>query len=90
LLPWIAASVESLRHAGLSRVEATQVANALGGRALRAYAKAGPKAWSPMAAERLRLSVARDLDTIRGVDSKLAALYAEGVEQALRYFEPRK
>ncbi len=90
LLPWIAASVESLRDAGLTRAEATQVANALGSRALRAYAKAGPKAWSPAAAERLRLSVTRDLETIRGVDSKLADLYADGVQQALRYFEPRK
>ena len=90
LLPWIAASVESLRDAGFSRVEATHVANALGGRALRAYAKAGPKAWSPTAAGHLRLSIARDLDTIRGVDPRLAALYADGVEQALRYFEARK
>jgi hypothetical protein len=90
LLPWIAASVESLRDAGLSRTEATHVANALGSRALRAYAKAGPKAWSPMAAARLRLSIARDLDTIRGVDPRLAALYADGVEQALGYFESRK
>jgi predicted short-subunit dehydrogenase-like oxidoreductase (DUF2520 family) len=90
LLPWIAASVESLRDAGLSRVEATRVANALGGRALRAYSKAGPKAWSPAAGDRLRLSIARDLDTIRGVDPRLAALYADGVEQALRYFESRK
>jgi hypothetical protein len=90
LMPWIAASVESLRDAGLSRTEATRVASALGGRALRAYAKAGPKAWSPTAANLLRLSISRDLDTIRGVDPKLAALYADGVEQALRYFEPRK
>ncbi len=90
LLPWIAASVESLRDAGLSRTEATRVASALGGRALRAYAKAGPKAWSPAAANSLRLSISRDLDTIRSVDPKLAALYADGVEQALRYFEPRK
>ena len=90
LLPWIAASVESLRDAGLSRVEATQVANALGGRALRSYVKAGPKAWSPTAADRLRLSIRRDLDTIRGVDPRLAALYTDGVEQALRYFEPKK
>jgi hypothetical protein len=90
LLPWIAASVESQRDAGLSRVEATRVANALGGRALRAYSKAGPKAWSPAAADHLRLSIARDLETIRGVDPRLAALYADGVEQALRYFESRK
>jgi hypothetical protein len=90
LLPWIAASVESLRDAGFSRVEATQVADALGGRALRSYVKAGPKAWSPTAADRLRVSIGRDLDTIRGVDPKVAALYADGVEQALRYFEPRK
>jgi hypothetical protein len=90
LLPWIAASVESLRDAGLSRVEATRLANALGGRALRSYVKAGPKAWGSSAADSLRLSVARDLDTIRGVDPKLAALYAEGVDQALRYFDPAR
>lgn len=90
LLPWIAASVESLRDAGLSRTEATHLANALGGRALRSYAKAGAKAWSPTAADRLRFSIARDLDTIRAVDPKLAALYVDGVEQALRYFESRK
>lgn len=90
LLPWIAAAVESLRDAGLSRAEATRLANALGARALRSYAKAGAKAWSPAAAERLRLSVARDIDTIRGADSRLAALYADGVEQALGYFEPRR
>jgi hypothetical protein len=90
LLPWIAASVESLRDAGLSRVEATHLANALGGRALRAYAKAGPKAWSPSAADSLRESIARDLDTIRSVDPRLALLYADGVDQALRYFESRK
>jgi hypothetical protein len=87
LLPWVAASVESLRDAGLSRSEATHLANALGMRALRAYAKAGPKAWSPKAADRLRLSIARDLDTIRAADPRLAALYADGVEQALLYFE---
>jgi predicted short-subunit dehydrogenase-like oxidoreductase (DUF2520 family) len=90
LLPWIAASVESLRDAGLSRLEATHVANALGSRALRAYVKAGAKAWSPAAADLLQLSIGRDLDTIRSVDPKLAALYADGVEQALRYFESRK
>jgi hypothetical protein len=90
LLPWIAASVESLREAGLTRMEATQVASSLGVRALRAYATAGPKAWSPAAASLLRLSIGRDLDLIRRADPKLAALYAAGVEQALRYFEPRK
>ncbi len=90
LLPWIAASVESLRAAGLSRAEATQVANSLGGRALRAYAKAGPKAWSPSAGDRLRLSISRDLDTIRGADPRLGATYSDGVDLALRYFEPRK
>jgi predicted short-subunit dehydrogenase-like oxidoreductase (DUF2520 family) len=90
LLPWIAASVESLRDAGLSRVEATHVAHALGSRALRAYVKAGPKAWNAAAGDRLRVSIVRDLDTIRVVDPRLAALYADGVEQALRYFEPGK
>lgn len=90
LLPWIAASVESLRDAGFSRVEATHLANVLGSRELRAYAKAGPKAWSPDAANALRQSIARDLDTIRAVDPKLAALYSSGIDQALRYFDGEK
>ena len=90
LLPWIAASVESLRNAGLSRAEATRVASALGTRALRDYAKAGPKAWSAAAAHRLRQSISLDLESVREVDPRLADLYADGVELALRYFEPRK
>ncbi|HVO98085.1 MAG TPA: hypothetical protein VMT15_08455 [Bryobacteraceae bacterium] len=90
LLPWIAASVESLRLAGFSRAEATRLASALGAKALRSYGKAGSKAWSPSAADQLGLSIARDLETIRGADAKLAALYAGGVEQVLGYFAPRK
>jgi predicted short-subunit dehydrogenase-like oxidoreductase (DUF2520 family) len=90
LLPWIAASVESLRSAGFSRVEATQLANTLGGRALRAYAKAGVKAWSPVAAERLRRSLSSDLNAIRSADPKLGATYIEGIDLALRYFEAVK
>ncbi len=90
VLPWIAAAVESLRAAGFSRAEATSVVATLGARSLRAYGKSGRKAWSPRAAPELHRAVERDLEIIRSVDPRLAILYAEGIEQALSYFEDRK
>jgi len=83
LLPWIAAAVESLRAAGFSRAEATLAVENMGARSLRAYAKAGRKAWSPAAAPELH----RALENSRSLDPELAAMYAEGIRQALRYFE---
>lgn len=84
-LPGIAAAVESLRVAGFSRAEATRLVEELGGRTLRAYAKAGPKAWSPAAAQELR----RALDAAQGMrfaDVRTADLYQAGIERALRFF----
>jgi len=89
VLPWIAGAVECLRAAGFSRAEATGAVGALGTQALRAYARAGPKAWSRVTAHRLRRAVDHDLDTIQATDPRLAALFAAGVEQALRYFKNR-
>lgn len=82
LLPWIAAAVESLRAAGFSRIEATHVVEMIGARSLRAYSKAGAKAWSGAAVY--------DLGAIRSAHPRLAALYAAGVAQALAYFKPEK
>jgi predicted short-subunit dehydrogenase-like oxidoreductase (DUF2520 family) len=87
LLPWIAGSVESLRAAGLTRVEATQMAEAMGTRTLRAYGKAGRKAWNRDTALNLLRSLEVDLETIRAADPRLASLYAQGLEQALAFFE---
>lgn len=79
VLPWIGAAVESLRAAGFSRIAATRAVEGMSTHALRAYTKAGRKAWSFTAVESVR--------AIRGADPRLAKLYAEGVAIALRYFQ---
>lgn len=80
-LPWIAAAVESLRAAGLSRAEATRIVEQLGERTLRSYAKAGIKAWSPAAATELRRALA-----VRLPDPRLDNLYRTGIERTLQFF----
>jgi predicted short-subunit dehydrogenase-like oxidoreductase (DUF2520 family) len=86
LLPWVAGAAESLRAAGFPRNEAVSAVEALGERTLRAYGKAGDKAWNRLAAERLQRAVAEDFETLRQTDSRLAALFADGGERMLRYF----
>jgi hypothetical protein len=92
LLPWIAGAVESLRAAGFSRSEATHTVHALGSRALRAYEKAGGKAWNPAAAERLHRFLEPDLEALRLTDRRLEMLYSEGFDRLLEFFaeEPRR
>lgn len=80
-LAWIAAAVESLRAAGFSRSQAAGVVERLGLRTLRAYMKAGAKAWSPAAESELRH--ARNLTL---PDPRLADLHRTGIECALRFF----
>lgn len=86
LMPWIAGAVESLRSAGFPRAEAVSVVEALGSRALKAYSKAGDKAWDRSAAERLHRGIARDLEALRLSDSRLAALFSDGSDRMLRFF----
>jgi hypothetical protein len=86
LMPWIAGAAESFRAAGFSRDEAVGAVEALGVRALRAYGKAGDKAWDRTTAERLHRAIARDLDTLRFNDSRLATLFSDGSDRMLRYF----
>jgi hypothetical protein len=86
LLPWIAGAAESLRAAGFPRSQAVSAVEALGGHTLRAYAKAGDKAWNRLAAEQLNRAVAEDFETLRQTDSRLAALFSDGGERMLRYF----
>jgi hypothetical protein len=87
LLPYFGAAVEILRDAGFSRPEATQVAEGLGARALRAYAKAGRKAWSGAIEFDLRQSLSRDLAAIHVAGTRCAALYENGIRQAFDYFK---
>ena len=89
LLPWIAGATESLRAAGFARSEAVSAVGALGERTLRAYAKAGDKAWNRVVAEQLRRAVAEDFDTLLQTDARLAALFSDGGERTLRYFAKR-
>jgi len=86
LLPWVAGAAESLRAAGFPRNEAVSAVEALGERTLRAYGKAGDKAWNRLAAERLQRAVAQDFEILRQTDSRLAALFSDGGERMLRYF----
>jgi len=87
VLPWMGAALESFRAAGFTRAQAAQVAERLGRRALRAYGKAGRKAWSPAVSAELRTALDRDFDAIRAADPRLAALYSSGIAQALEYFD---
>lgn len=86
LLPWIAGATESLRAAGFARSEAVSAVEALGERTLRAYGKAGDKAWKRSAAEQLQRAVSEDFETLRQTDTRLAALFSDGGERMLRYF----
>jgi predicted short-subunit dehydrogenase-like oxidoreductase (DUF2520 family) len=86
LLPWIAGATESLRAAGFPRNEAVSAVEALGERTLRAYGKAGDKAWNRLAAEQLQQAVSQDFETLRRTDSRLTALFSDGGERMLRYF----
>jgi hypothetical protein len=86
LLPFMASAVEGLRHAGFPRVLAASVAEGLGTRALRAYGKAGRKAWNDAAGAELRESLMRDLESIRKTDPRMADVYETGIELALRHF----
>lgn len=90
LLPWIAGGVESLRAAGFPRAEAMRIVQALAARALRAYAKAGDKAWNRAAAENLHRAIERDLEAIRLTDPRLAMLYSDGPGFMQRFFRERR
>jgi hypothetical protein len=90
LLPWIAGAVESLRAAGFPRAEAMRTVQALAARALRAYSKAGDKAWNRAAADNLHAAIERDLDAIRFTDPRLALLYSDGAGGIRRFFHERR
>lgn len=83
LFPWIAGAVESLRAAGFTRGQATRSVQAMGGHALRSYARAGSKAWNRAEASRLQEQILKDFDAIRFTHPRVAALYLDNVEHRL-------
>lgn len=86
LLPWIAAAIESLRAAGLSRGEAAAIAEHIGTRTLRRYAKAGVRSWNKKTAATLRHALEHDLEHIRRCDARLAECYENGIRISLTAF----
>ncbi len=86
LRPWTTAAVECMHAAGIARPDAATLAETLAGRSLRAYSKAGTKAWSPAAHEELEAAKSR-AEHLRSQCPREARLYAEGIRLALEYFE---
>lgn len=84
LLPWIAGAMEAFRSAGFSHREAADAAEMLASQMLRSFTKFGHKAWTRSMAEELLQDMQRDVEQIRTVDPRLAALYEQGVLAALR------
>jgi hypothetical protein len=62
----------------------------MGSRALRGYSNAGRRAWSPAAPLELHEGLDRDIEAIRALDPRLAALYESGIQQAMTFFEDEK
>jgi predicted short-subunit dehydrogenase-like oxidoreductase (DUF2520 family) len=86
LMPCIMGAVESLRAAGFSRSQAAHTVQSLGSRALRGYARAGAKAWRQADAELLYGVIQGEMETIRRVDPRLAALYTDSAQLLLQPF----
>jgi len=86
LRPWASASVELMSAAGLSRSEASALAESLASRSLRAYSKVGMKIWPPGAKRALKEAQKR-AEQLRSQCPREAKLYAEGLRLALEYFD---
>jgi hypothetical protein len=82
LVPWIEGATRSLRAAGCSRMEATQLVQALGRDVLRGYATAGERVVNPDDARRMRRIVEAELTAITAKDSMLADLFMSAPKRA--------
>jgi len=87
LLPLISASVESFRAAGFSQADALAVAGSLSVQAAYTYEKSGRKSWNKKLTSELRDALDHDIDALKSSDARLADAYAEGLRQALEYFD---
>jgi hypothetical protein len=87
LLPMISAAVESFRAAGFRQKDALAVAGSLSVQAAYTYEKSGRKAWNRSLSIALRKALENDIEPLRESDPRLADAYAEGLRQALAYFD---
>jgi hypothetical protein len=78
ILPLIGAAVENLRATGFSRIEAMSAVQALGMRALRAYAKSGKRAWKNATAERLHAGILRNREVSARPPRRSTRFYFDG------------
>jgi predicted short-subunit dehydrogenase-like oxidoreductase (DUF2520 family) len=84
--PLIAASVESLRHAGCSRPVALEVADDLFQRTLRAWVHSGRKSWTGPLRTGDLAEVGRQMDALANRDPRAARYYRHAAAFALEYF----
>lgn len=87
LLPLISAAVESFRMAGFTQTDALAVAGSLSIQAAYTYEKSGRKAWTHRLSAEIRHALLHEVEPLRATDPRLAEAYAEGLRQALAYFE---
>jgi len=84
MLPSFSAAVENFRSAGFSRSDATRAAEMLTRGCLRAYNKAGRKAWNSAADPDLRDALERHVQHVHAENPKRGELYRAAIESALR------
>ena len=89
-LPYVAAGVETLRAAGFTRRDAADIAGRLSNAAAQSYARAGARAWHPSSAPDLLMTEQHNERAIRAVNAHAAELYLAAIQQAIRYFSPKK
>jgi hypothetical protein len=87
LLPLISAAVESFRAAGFRQTDALAVAGSLSVQAAYSYEKSGRKAWNRSLTAAVREALQNDIAALRETDPRLAEAYAEGLRQAIEYFD---
>jgi hypothetical protein len=87
LLPLISAAAESFRAAGFRQSDALAVAGSLSVQAAYAYERSGRKAWNRSLTAAVREALQNDIATLKVTDPRLAEAYAEGLRQAIEYFD---
>lgn len=84
--PLIAASVDSLRHAGCTPAAAEQVALALFQRTLRGWVHSGKKSWNGPLAAADETEIRRHLEALEAHTPRAARYYRSAAAFALEYF----
>lgn len=85
LLPLLEAATASLRDVGIPLPQAHKMVERMVARSLRNYCKSGCKTWRPPTAHASHPRLDRQLEELRGRDTKLSDFYRESLDAALRY-----